>query len=103
MPCSHQCSQMPSEILAFLSLILGPLGKILGIIVAVGGAILYGKYYKAKAEKAQARADGYQAQVEIAQGRQEVQYEVDKIVEETHQKVEVGDAAGLSDDFNSLK
>ena len=86
-----------------LSLILGPLGKILGIIVAVGGAILYGKYCKAKAEKAQARADGYQAQAEIAQGRQEVQHEVDKIVEETHQKVEAGDAAGLSDDFNSLK
>ena len=81
-----------------LSLILGPLGKILGIIVTLGGPVLYGKYYKA-----QARADGYQAQVEIAQGRQEVQYEVDKIVEETHQKVEAGDSAGLSDDFNSLK
>ena len=27
---------------------VGPLGKILGIIVAVGGAILYGKYYQAK-------------------------------------------------------
>jgi hypothetical protein len=86
-----------------LSLLLGPLGKILGIMVAVGGAILYGKYYQAKAEKAQARADGYQAQAEIAQGRQEVQYEVDKIVEETHQKVEAGDAPGLSDDFNNLK
>jgi len=24
-------------------------------------------------------------------------------VEETHQKVEAGDAAGLSDDFNNLK
>jgi len=86
-----------------LSLILGPLGQILGIIIAVGGAILYGKYYKAKAKKAQARADGYQAQVEIAQGRQEVQHEVEKVVEETHQKVEAGDAAGLSDDFNNLK
>jgi len=86
-----------------LSLILGPLGKILGIIVAVGGAILYGKYYQNKAEKAQARADGYQAQVEIAQGRQEVQYEVEKVVEETRQKVEAGDAAGLSDSFNRLR
>ena len=37
-----------------------------------------GKYYKAKAEKAEARADGYQAQVEIAQGREEVQHEVEK-------------------------
>jgi len=80
-----------------LSLILGPLGKILGIIVAVGGAILYGKYYKAKAEKAQ--ADGYQAQVEIAQGCEEVRHEVEKVVEETRQKVEPGDAAGLADSF----
>jgi hypothetical protein len=86
-----------------LSLILGPLGKILGIIFAVGGAILYGKFYKAKAEKAQARADGYQAQVEIAQGREEVQHEVEKVVEETRQKVEAGDAAGLSDSFNRLR
>jgi len=86
-----------------LSLILGPLGKILGIIVAVGGAILYGKYYQAKAEKAQARTVGYQAQAEIAQGRQEVQYEVDKIVEEPHQKVEAGDAPGLADSFNRLR
>lgn len=86
-----------------LSLILGPLGKILGIIVAIGGAIFYGKYYKAKAKKAEARADGYQAQAEIAQGRQEVQHEVDQVVEETHQKVQAGDAAGLSDDFNNLK
>ena len=86
-----------------LSLILGPLGQILGIIIAVGGAILYGKYYKAKAKKAQARADGYQAQVEIAQGREEVHHEVEKVVEETHQKVEAGDSAGLSDDFNHLK
>jgi predicted negative regulator of RcsB-dependent stress response len=86
-----------------LSLILGPLGKILGIIVAIGGAILYGKYYQAKAEKAQAKADGYQAQVEIAQGREEVQHEVEKVVEETRQKVEAGDAAGLSDSFNRLR
>ena len=86
-----------------LSLILGPLGQILGIIIAVGGAILYGKYYKAKAKKVQARADGYQAQVEIAQGREEVRHEVEKVVEETHQKIEAGDAAGLSDDFNHLK
>ena len=85
------------------SLIFGPLGQILGIIIAVGGAILYGKYYKAKTKKAQARADGYQAQVEIAQGREEVRHEVEKVVEETHQKVEAGDAAGLSDDFNHLK
>ena len=86
-----------------LSLILGPLGQILGIIIAVGGAILYGKYYKTKAKKAQARADGYQAQVEIAQGREEVRHEMEKMVEKTHQKIEVGDAAGLSDDFNHLK
>jgi hypothetical protein len=72
-------------------------------MVAMGGAILYGKYYQTKAEKAQARADGYQAQAEIAQGCQEVQYEVDKIVEETHQKVEAGNATGLSGDFNNLK
>ena len=85
-----------------LSLILGPLGKILGIIVAVGGAILYGKYYKAKAEKAQAKADGYQAQAEIAQGREEVQGAVAQTVEQTHKRVEAGDAAGLSDDFNNL-
>jgi len=32
-----------------------------------------------------------------------VQHEVDKIVEETHQKVEAGDAPDLSDDFNNLK
>ena len=93
-----------------LSLILDPLVQILGIIIAVGGAILYGKYYKAEDKKAQARADGYQAQadgyqaqVEIAQGREGVQHEVDKVVEETHQRIEAGDAAGLSDDFNHLK
>lgn len=86
-----------------LSLILGPLGKILGIIMAVGGAILYGKYYKGKAEKAQAKADGYQAQAEIAQGREEVQNEVAQAVEQTHERVETGDAAGLSGDFNNLK
>ena len=87
----------------FLSLILGPLGQILGIIIAVGGAILYGKYYKTKAKKAQARADGYQAQVKIAHGREEMQHEVEKEVEETRQKVEAGDAAGLSDSFNRLR
>jgi len=86
-----------------LSLILGPLGKIMGVLGAIGGFYLWGKYYKNKADKAEARADGYQAQVEIAQGRQEVQYEVDKIVEQTHERVEAGDSAGLSDDFNSLK
>ena len=86
-----------------LSLILGPLGKVLGVLGAIGGFYLWGKYYKNKADKAEARADGYQAQVEIAQGRQEVQYEVDKIVEQTHERVEAGDSAGLSDDFNSLK
>ena len=86
-----------------LSLILGPLGKILGIIMAVGGAILYGKYYKAKTEKAQAKADGYQAQAEIAQGREEVQGAVAQAVEQTHERVEAGDAAGLSGDFNNLK
>ena len=86
-----------------LSLILGPLGQILGIIIAVGGAILYGKHYKAKAKKAQARADGYQAQVKIAQRREEMRHEMEKMVEKTHQKVEAGDAAGLSDDFNHLK
>ena len=86
-----------------LSLILGPLGKIMGVLGAIGGFYLWGKYYKNKAGKAEARADGYQAQAEIAQGRQEVQYEVDKIVEQTHERVEAGDSAGLSDDFNSLK
>ena len=86
-----------------LSLILGPLGKILGVLGAIGGFYLWGKYYKNKAGKAEARADGYQAQVEIAQGREEVRHEVEKVVEETYQKVEAGDAAGLSDDFNHLK
>jgi hypothetical protein len=32
-----------------LSLIFLPLGKILGIVVAVGGAFLYGKYYQTRA------------------------------------------------------
>jgi hypothetical protein len=86
-----------------LSLVLGPLGKIMGVLGAIGGFYLWGKYYKNKADKAQARADGYQAQVEIAQGREEVQHEVEKVVEETRQKVEAGDAAGLSGDFNNLK
>ena len=86
-----------------LSLILGPLGKILGILGTIGGFYLWGKYYKSKADKAEARADGYQAQVEIAQGREEVQHEVEKVVEETRQKVEAGDAAGLSDSFNRLR
>jgi hypothetical protein len=86
-----------------LSLILGPLGKIMGVLGAIGGFYLWGKYYKNKADKAEARADGYQAQVEIAQGREEVQHEVEKVVEETRQKVEAGDAAGLSDSFNRLR
>ena len=86
-----------------LSLILGPLGKIMGVLGAIGGFYLWGKYYKNKADKAEARADGYQAQVEIAQGREEVKHELDKIVEQTHEMVEAGDSAGLSDDFNSLK
>ncbi|MBU4354007.1 MAG: hypothetical protein KJ822_01525 [Proteobacteria bacterium] len=86
-----------------LSLILGPLGKILGVLGAIGGFYLWGKYYKNKAGKAEARADGYQAQMEIAQGREEVQHEVEKVVEETRQKVEAGDAAGLADSFNRLR
>jgi hypothetical protein len=86
-----------------LSLILGPLGKVIGVLGAIGGFYLWGKYYKNKADKAEARADGYQAQVEIAQGREEVRHEVEKVVEETRQKVEAGDAAGLSGDFNNLK
>ena len=86
-----------------LSLILGPLGKDPGGIGRHRWFLLWGKYYKNKADKAQARADGYQAQVEIAQGREEVQHEVEKVVEETRQKVEAGDAAGLSGDFNNLK
>ena len=86
-----------------LSLILGPLGKIMGVLGAIGGFYLWGKYYKNKAVKAEARADGYQAQVEIAQGCEEVQHEVEKVVEETRQKVEAGDAAGLSDSFNRLR
>jgi predicted negative regulator of RcsB-dependent stress response len=89
--------------LEILSLILGPLGKILGVLGAIGGLFLWGKYYKNKADKAQARADGYQAQVEIAQGREEVQGEVAQAVEQTHERVEAGDAAGLSGDFNNLK
>jgi len=64
---------------------------------------LWGKYYKNKADKAQVRSDGYQAQAEIAQGRQEVQSEVAQAVEQTHERVETGDAAGLSGDFNNLK
>jgi hypothetical protein len=86
-----------------LSLILGPLGKILGVLGAIGGFYLWGKYYKNKADKAQARADGYQAQAEIAQGREEVQDEMAQAVEQTHERVETGDAAGLSGDFNNLK
>jgi hypothetical protein len=86
-----------------LSLILGPLGKILGVLGTIGGFYLWGKYYKNKADKAQTRADGYQAQVEIAQEREEVQSEVAQAVEQTHERVEAGDAAGLSNDFNSLK
>ena len=86
-----------------LSLILGPLGKVIGVLGAIGGFYLWGKYYKNKAGKAEARADGYQAQVEIAQGREEVQHEVEKVVEETRQKVEAGDAAGLAGSFNRLR
>ena len=86
-----------------LSLILDPLGKIMGVLGAIGGFYLWGKYYKNKAGKAEARSDGYQAQVEIAQGREEVQHEVEKVVDETRQKVEAGDAPGLSGDFNNLK
>jgi hypothetical protein len=86
-----------------LSLILGPLGKILGVLGAIGGFYLWGKYYKNKADKGQVRADGYQAQAKIAQGREEVQGEVAQAVEQTHEKVQAGDAAGLSGDFNNLK
>jgi hypothetical protein len=86
-----------------LSLILGPLGNILGMLGALGGLFLWGKYYKNKAGKAEARADGYQAQAEIAQGRQEVRDEVAQAVDQTHERVEAGDAAGLSGDFNNLK
>jgi hypothetical protein len=78
-------------------------GSLLAGALGVLGLLLWGKYYKAKAEKAEARADGYQAQAEIAHGREEVQDEVEKMVEETHKKVQAGDAAGLSDDFNTLK
>jgi hypothetical protein len=73
------------------------------VLGAIGGFYLWGKYYKNKADKAEARADGYQAQAEIAQGREEVQDEVAQAVEQTHERVETGDAAGLSGDFNNLK
>lgn len=86
-----------------LSLLLGPLGKILGVVVSLGGLYLWGKYNQSQKEKAQAKAAGLQAQVDIQAGREEVQHEVAQAVEETHAQVEAGDAAGVSDAFNSLR
>jgi hypothetical protein len=79
------------------------LGGIVAGALGILGLFLGYKYQQNRAKKAEARADGYQAQAEIAQGREEVQDEVDKVVVETHKKVEAGDAAGLSNDFNTLK
>jgi hypothetical protein len=42
-----------------LSLILGPLGKVLGVLGAIGGFYLWERYYKNRAYKAQARSEGY--------------------------------------------
>jgi len=84
------------------SLLFSKLGGLLAGALSILGLFLGYKYQQNRAEKAEARADGYQAQAEIAQGREEVQHEVDKVVEETHQKVEAGDAAGLSSDLNNL-
>lgn len=79
------------------------IGGVVAGALGILGLFLGYKYQQNRAEKAEARADGYQAQAEIAQGREEVQSETDKVVEGTHAKVEAGDAAGLSDDFNNLK
>ena len=86
-----------------LTYLFSKLGGIVAGALGILGLFLGYKYQQARAEKAEARADGYQAQAEIAQGREEVQDEVDKVVEKTHQKVQAGDAAGLSNDFNTLK
>ena len=85
-----------------LALILGPLGKVLGVVVSLGGLYFWGKYQKSQKEKAQAKAEGLQAQVDIQAGREEVQHETAHAVEETRDRVEAGDAAGVSDAFNSL-
>jgi hypothetical protein len=85
------------------SLLFSKLGGFLAGAIGVLGLFLGYKYQKNRAESAEARADGYQAQAEIAHGREEVQDEVDKVVKGTAQKVQAGDTAGLSDDFNTLK
>lgn len=90
-------------IASLLSLIFSKLGGYLAGALGILGLFLGYKYQKSRAEKAKTRANGYQAQAGIAQGRQEVQDEVDKVVEKTHQQVQAGDAAGLSGDFNNLK
>lgn len=79
------------------------LGALLAGAVGILGLFLGYKYQQNRAEKAEAKADGYQAQAEIAQGREEVQDAVDKAIEGTTQKVQAGDSVGLSDDFNNLK
>jgi hypothetical protein len=87
---------------AILSLLFSKLGGILVAVIGAAGFLLNLKWQKHKRQQAEARADGLQTQVEIQEGRQEVQHEVHKVVEDTRKKVEAGDAPGLSDDFNKL-
>ncbi len=85
-----------------LSLLFSKLGGVIMAVLGAGALLLNLKWQKHKRQQAEARADAAETKIEIQEGRQEVQHEVAEVVEKTREKVEAGDSAGLSDDFNNL-
>jgi hypothetical protein len=88
---------------SIIALIFSKLG---GLAAAMGGLLalwLWGKWNKRRAEKAEARADGLQAQIAIQDERERIQDETDQQVKKVDDMVQAGDAPGLSDAFNRLR
>ena len=80
--------------------------KLGGFLAAAGGVLallLCGKWNRRRAEQAEARAGGLQAQIEIQEGREKIQDETDQQIKKVDDMVQAGDAPGLSDSFNRLR
>ena len=80
--------------------------KLGGLVAAVGGVLallLWGKWNKRRAYKAEARADGLQTQIDIHDAREKIQDETDQHIKKVDEMVQAGDALGLSDAYNRLR